>query len=187
MKFDLDTDSDIQLGPGLGALPGSQLKGLTSFHGYLATGAFIGVQMAALGKRLLGIKEGERIHVVCETYNCLPDPFQYLEGCTIGNKGLVIKDTGKMAVTITKHTPPDEEAPGVRIVLDVSKTMDYPKLLAEGYRIDSGPIESSCKNVVQAPMKCVGMRWGRSGASAMPAVRCTLLSDLCQKVIQKCA
>jgi hypothetical protein len=65
--------------------------------------------------------------------------------------------------------------------------MNYPELLAQGYRIDSGPIESSCKNVVQARMKCVGMRWSRLGASAMLEVRCALLSDLWEDIIRKCA
>jgi len=65
--------------------------------------------------------------------------------------------------------------------------MNYPELLAEGYRIDSGPIESSCKNVVQARMKCVGMRWSRYGAKAMLEVRCALLSDHWENIMRNCA
>jgi hypothetical protein len=65
--------------------------------------------------------------------------------------------------------------------------MDYKRLLEHGYRIDSGPIESSCKNVVQGRMKGSGMRWSRAGASAMLEVRCALMSDLWLDVIQKCA
>lgn len=65
--------------------------------------------------------------------------------------------------------------------------MNYPELLSEGYRIDSGPIESSCKNVVQARMKCVGMRWSRYGAKAMLEVRCALLSDHWENVMRNCA
>lgn len=65
--------------------------------------------------------------------------------------------------------------------------MDYKRLLEQGYRIDSGPIESSCKNVVQSRLKGCGMRWSRRGASAMLEVRCALKSDLWQDVIQKCA
>jgi hypothetical protein len=65
--------------------------------------------------------------------------------------------------------------------------MNYPELLSEGYRIDSGPIESSCKNVVQARMKCVGMRWSRCGAKAMLEVRCALLSDHWEAVMRNCA
>lgn len=65
--------------------------------------------------------------------------------------------------------------------------MNYPELLAEGYRIDSGPIESSCKNVIQSRMKCAGMRWSRYGAKAMLEVRCALLSDHWENAIRNCA
>ena len=64
--------------------------------------------------------------------------------------------------------------------------MDYPSLLAGDYRIDSGPIESSCKNVVQARMKCSGMRWSRRGGSAMLEVRCALFSDKWENMIRNC-
>jgi len=47
--------------------------------------------------------------------------------------------------------------------------IDYPALLEAGYRVDSGPIESACKNVVQARMKLAGMRWSRPGAVAAAA------------------
>ena len=65
--------------------------------------------------------------------------------------------------------------------------IDYPMLLELGYRVDSGPIESSCKNVVQRRMKGVGMRWSRKGGSAMLEVRCALYSDIWEDVVKKCA
>ena len=65
--------------------------------------------------------------------------------------------------------------------------IDYPMLLELGYRVDSGPIESSCKNVVQRRMKGSGMRWSRKGASAMLEVRCALYSDIWENVLEKCA
>lgn len=65
--------------------------------------------------------------------------------------------------------------------------INYPELLERGYRVDSGPIESSCKNVVQSRMKGSGMRWSRPGASAMLEVRCALTSDLWETIIDKCA
>lgn len=151
MKIDFQKERDaLFLGPGLGSIPADKLEGLVSFHGYLATGAFIGMQMSALGRRLLGLKNGERIHVVCETINCLPDPFQYLAGCTIGNKGLIIEDTGKMAVTITKHTPPNEDAPGVRIVLDPSKTKHYPKLHAWFMKTEKVTHKETIETLIEA-------------------------------------
>ncbi len=83
-----------------------QIERVSSFHGYLSTGAFIGIQMLNIAKRVLGADPGEQLFVTCETYNCLPDPFQILAGCTIGNKKLKIKDHGKMAVVgIVNDTP----------------------------------------------------------------------------------
>lgn len=63
-----------------------QIERVSSFHGYLSTGAFIGIQMLNIARRVLDADSGEQLYVTCETYNCLPDPFQILAGCTIGNK-----------------------------------------------------------------------------------------------------
>jgi len=65
--------------------------------------------------------------------------------------------------------------------------IDYPRLLEMGYRVDSGPIESSCKNVVQRRMKGSGTRWSRQGATAMLEVRCLLYSDIWENITKKCA
>ncbi len=106
----------------------AQVERVAPFHGYLSTGAFAGIQMLNLARRILGINSEERLFVVCETYNCLPDPFQVLAGCTIGNKGLRIKDHGKMAVTISKRGPAGSQVKAVRIMLDPAKTVRYPRL-----------------------------------------------------------
>jgi formylmethanofuran dehydrogenase subunit E len=127
---EVEEGGEFFLGPGLGCISPDSLLRLFSFQGYLTTGAFIGLQMLVLGRRLLGVEENEKIHVVCETQNCLPDPFQVLAGATLGNKRLMLKDTGKMLVTITRHIPPGERAPGVRIILDPAKTKKFDKLHA---------------------------------------------------------
>ncbi len=108
-----------------------QIERVSSFHGYLSTGAFIGIQMLNIAKRMLDANYGEQLYVTCETYNCLPDPFQVLAGCTIGNKKLKIKDYGKMAVVVNKAAPAGQRlVRSVRIVLDPAKTVRYPKLHA---------------------------------------------------------
>lgn len=63
--------------------------------------------------------------------------------------------------------------------------MDYPTLIQQRYRVDSGPIESACRNVVQARMKMAGMRWSRNGAVAMLEVRTALMSDLWEQTIKQ--
>jgi formylmethanofuran dehydrogenase subunit E len=106
-----------------------QIERVSSFHGYLSTGAFIGIQMLNLAKMVLDADYEEQLYVICETYNCLPDPFQILAGCTIGNKKLKIKDYGKMAVMVNKRAQEGQKLiRSVRIVFDPAKTARYPRL-----------------------------------------------------------
>jgi formylmethanofuran dehydrogenase subunit E len=128
--LEVEEGGEFSLGPRLGCISSDSLLRVISFQGYLTTGAFIGLQMLVLGRRLLGVEENEKIHVVCETQNCLPDPFQVLAGATLGNKRLILRDTGKVSVTLTRHTPPGERAQGVRIILDPAKTKKFDKLHA---------------------------------------------------------
>jgi formylmethanofuran dehydrogenase subunit E len=109
----------------------SQIEKVIPFHGFLTSGALIGIQMLNIAKRVLDVKDGERIYVTSETQSCMPDPFQILAGATIGNGGLKIKNLGKMAVTVNKQAPEGVQGiKGVRIILDPEKTKDYPKLHA---------------------------------------------------------
>ena len=49
----------------------AQIEKIIPFHGYLSTGAFVGLEMLNLSKKLLDIKESDRIYVTCETRNCI--------------------------------------------------------------------------------------------------------------------
>jgi len=106
----------------------AQVERVASFHGHLSTGAFVGIQMLNLARRVLDLSKEVRLFVICETYNCLPDPFQVLAGCTIGNKGLRIRDHGKMAATVSPRGPSGGLVKAVRIILDPAKTAKYPRL-----------------------------------------------------------
>ncbi len=108
----------------------TQAEKVASFHGHLSPGALVGIQMLNLAQRILDVSQQERLFVVCETYNCLPDPFQVLASCTVGNKGLKIRDYGKMAATVSLRGPPGGLAKAVRITLDPVKTAKYPRLHA---------------------------------------------------------
>jgi hypothetical protein len=57
------------------------------------------------------------------------------------------------------------------------RRMHYAEFRQAGLPIGSGAVESACKVVAQARLKQAGMRWSRSGAQAMLALRCALLSD----------
>lgn len=107
----------------------SQIEKVVPFHGFLTSGALIGIQMLNIARRELDVQDGERIYVTCETKSCMPDPFQILAGATIGNNGLKIMNWGKMAVTVNKQAPEGASSiKGIRIHLDSEKTKDYPKL-----------------------------------------------------------
>lgn len=55
--------------------------------------------------------------------------------------------------------------------------MRYREFRLAGCPIGSGTVESACKVVVQQRMKQAGMQWSRTGAQAMLALRCALLTD----------
>ncbi len=72
---------------------------------------------------------------------------------------------------------PEEVRQAVGYLFRNRRRMDYAHYRALGLPIGSGAVESACKTVVQARMKQAGMRWSRSGAQSMLALRCLLLSD----------
>ena len=55
--------------------------------------------------------------------------------------------------------------------------MDYPRYVAKGWQIGSGPVESACKTVVGMRMKGGGMRWGEDGADAVAHLRAVFRSE----------
>ena len=77
------------------------LKEIGYFRRAVEPGVAYGIKMIFGVKNYLKIKDFKKINliVVAETSRCLPDAIQFLCGCTIGNRRLVIKDVGKMAAT----------------------------------------------------------------------------------------
>jgi len=55
--------------------------------------------------------------------------------------------------------------------------MDYPRYVANGWQIGSGPVESACKTVVANRLKGSGMRWGSDGSDAVCHLRALYLSQ----------
>jgi hypothetical protein len=55
--------------------------------------------------------------------------------------------------------------------------MDYPRFVAEGYDIGSGPTEAKCKTVPRR-LKGSGMRWNLPNAEAIAALACTEQSNM---------
>lgn len=81
-----------------------------------------------------------------------------------------------------RTTPlPDSVADAIRYLFHQRKRMRYAYFRQLGLPIGSGTVESACKVVVQARLKQAGMRWSRTGAQAILALRCSLLSDRWQQ------
>jgi len=55
--------------------------------------------------------------------------------------------------------------------------MDYPKHVAEGWPIGSGPVEAACKTIVKARLCQSGMRWSNTGGRNILALRVIEKSD----------
>jgi hypothetical protein len=78
-----------------------------------------------------------------------------------------------------RGTPlPDDVRQALAYLFSNRQRMRYRLFRQAGYPIGSGTVESACKVVVQQRMKQAGMRWSRSGAQAMLALRCALLSHI---------
>lgn len=83
------------------------------------------------------------------------------------------------AFDLTNHSPAARQvhADCVRYFRNHQKRMDYPRYLANGWQIGSGPVESGCKTVVGNRLKGSGMRWGEEGSDSVCHLRALFLSE----------
>lgn len=73
-------------------------------HGHLCAGQILGVRMAMLGCRRLGIedprgKDRKRLVTFIEIDRCATDAIGVVTGCRLGKRALKFRDWGKMAAT----------------------------------------------------------------------------------------
>jgi formylmethanofuran dehydrogenase subunit E len=73
-------------------------------HGHLCAGQILGVRMATLGCRRLGIEEPrgrdrKRLVTFVEIDRCATDAIGVVTGCRLGKRALKFRDWGKMAAT----------------------------------------------------------------------------------------
>ncbi len=163
-----------------------QIEQVSSFHGYLSTGAFIGIQMLNIAKKVLDADPEEQLYVTCETYSCLPDPFQILAGCTIGNKKLKITDFGKMAVVVNKRTK-DDQMPvrSVRIILDAEKTAQYPRFHAWYMNTGKVPHEEAISILIDAGESVYTYKFMDIELSKKPEKRIALCANCGESFVSK--
>lgn len=95
------------------------------YHGHLCSGQCIGVKMAHMGMRILGLDnetDGKKIMVFVECNRCPADSIMMTTGCRTGRRTFLLKDYGKVAATFlnlgtgkavrirrTKHVYPENQ------------------------------------------------------------------------------
>lgn len=78
------------------------LERAVAFHGHLCSGQCLGVRMAHMGMRLLGLdneKDTKNIMVYTECNRCPSDAILITTGCRIGKRTYYFTDLGKVAAT----------------------------------------------------------------------------------------
>jgi len=78
------------------------LQSAIAYHGHVCSGVVLGVRMARLGLKKLGIEEPHcyrDLIVYLEVDRCLSDAVQTVSGCTLGKRRLKLLDYGKLAAT----------------------------------------------------------------------------------------
>ena len=94
-------------------------------HGHLCAGQILGVRMAMLGCRLLGIDDPRgRVHgadrkrlvTFVEIDRCATDAIAVVTGCRLGKRALKFRDWGKMAATFVDLGRPAFEELGLEAV-----------------------------------------------------------------------
>jgi formylmethanofuran dehydrogenase subunit E len=79
-------------------------------HGHLCAGQILGVRMAMLGLRCLGIDDPrgadrKRLVTFIEIDRCATDAIGVVTGCRLGKRALKFRDWGKMAATFIDLKP----------------------------------------------------------------------------------
>lgn len=82
----------------------SLLLDSVAVHGHLCPGQVLGVRMAVLGLKEIGIeepkeKDKKNLVVFIEMDRCAADAIQSVTGCTLGRRTMKFQDYGKMAAT----------------------------------------------------------------------------------------
>lgn len=94
-------------------------------HGHLCAGQILGVRMAMLGCRVLGIDDPrgkihradrKRLVTFVEIDRCATDAIAVVTGCRLGKRALKFRDWGKMAATFVDLGRPAAEELGLEAV-----------------------------------------------------------------------
>jgi formylmethanofuran dehydrogenase subunit E len=83
-------------------------------HNHLSPGVALGIRMAQIAYTKLGVNfRGRGLVGVAETSMCIPDALQAVAGTTPGNRNLIVKDQGKLALSLVRFDTKE----GYRVVI----------------------------------------------------------------------
>jgi formylmethanofuran dehydrogenase subunit E len=94
-------------------------------HGHLCAGQVLGVRMAMLGCRMLGIEDPrgvrtradrKRLVTFVEIDRCATDAIAVVTGCRLGKRALKFRDWGKMAASFLDMGRPADPALGLEAI-----------------------------------------------------------------------
>src|SRR5437868_3325803 len=103
----------------------SLLQQAEAAHGHLCAGQILGVRLAMLGCRLLGVEDPlgrlhradrKRLVTFVEIDRCATDAIAVVTGCRLGKRALKFRDWGKMAATFVDLGRPAFEDLGLKSV-----------------------------------------------------------------------
>lgn len=109
------------------------LEGASEFHGHMCPGQVVGVRMAILGCRLIGLEDPsspeqiKKLIVFVEMDRCTADAVAYVTGVKLGRRSLKFRDYGIMAATFLNL----ETGKAVR-VLSTEESRDLAAFYAKG-------------------------------------------------------
>ena len=128
------------------------LQEAVAYHGHLCSGQIIGVRMARMALKLMGLTEGKvskKLIVYVECDRCLTDAIGTVTGCKLGRRSLKWMDYGKSATTFVNintgdalrictkfHMYPPE---GADLVEFFNKLKDKEMFIAQKVKVDYKP------------------------------------------------
>lgn len=101
----------------------------------------------------------------------------------------VLKITEEMKVFNIHNKPNGEEMEKINKAItyftNQKERMKYNEYIKNGYSIGSGVTEAACKTVIKQRLCKSGMRWKKTGSSAILSLRCLILSSQWEKFWKK--
>jgi formylmethanofuran dehydrogenase subunit E len=106
----------------------TQVEECLLFHRKIAPGILLGVYMVRIALKHMETLS-DKMNAVAENRYCLPDVIQCLTGCTLGNRYLWVRHTGRFAICLYDRATKI----GIRVTVDPDKVDEKQYPLLKGF------------------------------------------------------